>query len=121
MANQTSPYQGSHFTAVSVGQLGASANYTKGTPLTYWERGTVTVNPGAITTGAELDYAMTVANAAVGDSLVMNPPAGGASAGLEVTSAWVDSAGTIKMRLRNNTGSTLTPASATWTYLLIRS
>lgn len=115
------PVKGTGFTAIRIGSLGTGSNNQQGTPLTYCERGTITVTPSAIGAATSGDTALTIANAAVGDTVIMTPPATALTAGLVQGQAWVSANGTVQLRIANVTAGSLTPASGTWEYVLLRS
>lgn len=107
-----------HLSGLSLGQLGN----VKGTNLTYSEKGTVSLTQSALAAGAEEDLSGTVANAAVGDMVIVTPRDATAETGLAVVAAWVSAAGTIKVRTSNlNAVTALTSGAKTWDYMLIRS
>lgn len=84
-------------------------------------KGTVTVAPAQINTVAVGETSITIAGAVLGDSVVLNPQAAGLQAGLVVCDCRVSEENTVKVRIYNSTGGSLTPTSGTWEYLLIRS
>lgn len=92
-----------------------------GTAITKVVRGTVAVDPASLLTVAAADTSITITGAAVGDTVILNPPTAGLTAGLLICGAWVSATNTVKVRLYNSTGSTIDEASASWTYTLIRS
>lgn len=82
--------------------------------------GTVSIDPASLTTGSETDTSVTITGAAAGDIVVICPPAAGFTSGIEMCGAWVSAANTVKVRFRNNSGSTVDQAAATCNYVLIR-
>jgi hypothetical protein len=82
--------------------------------------GTVSVNPASIGNAAIGETTVTISGAAVGDIVVMNPPAAGLTAGLGVLGAVVSATDTVKVRIVNNSGGAVDEAAATWSYVLIR-
>jgi hypothetical protein len=115
---------GTGFTAIRVGipnPANSSAPSQQGTPITYIERGTITVAPSAISANTSGDTSVVVANARLGDTVIATPPATALAAGLVAGQAWVATAGHISIRIGNITGGSLTPASGSWNYVLIRS
>lgn len=114
---------GTGFTAIRVGapsDLSTSPSQ-QGTSITYIERGTVTVTPAAIGAGTSGDTAVTIANARTTDTIEMTPPATALAAGLIKGQTWCSAAGTVQVRIGNITAGSLTPASGTWSYVIIRS
>lgn len=73
---------------------------------------TTTWNPGAITTGSGLtSSAITLTGAALGDFVIVTAPYD--LQGLDAT-AYVSAANTVKIRVNNLTGGTVTLASGSW-------
>jgi hypothetical protein len=92
-----------------------------GTQITKIVKGTVSVNPASLATVTAADLSVTITGAAVGDAVIMNPPAAGLTAGLFATDVWVSAADTVKIRFYNGSAGTIDEAAADWTYTLIRS
>lgn len=92
-----------------------------GTAITKIVRGTVAVNPASVAADTVATQTFTLTGAVVGDSLTLNPPAAGLTAGLLVLQAWVSAADTISIVFFNHTASPIDEGSANWTYLLVRS
>lgn len=80
--------------------------------------GTVTVDPGSITTLESLETAVTIPGAEVGDLILFNVPAS-LETGIVYSGARISAANTAQLRLSNITGGSVDPASRTWTYVLI--
>lgn len=79
---------------------------------------TTTWNPGAITTGAGVtSSAITLTGAALGDFAQVSAPYD--LQGVAAT-AWVSAANTVKIRLNNMTGGTVSLASGTWRVRLMK-
>ena len=97
-------------------QVGSS-----GTTLTQISKGTVTVDVTSLDTVSSADISVTLTGAATGDLVVLIPPATAMTAGLLVAQAFVSAADTVKVRVYNSSLGTIDEASATWTYLLIKS
>lgn len=98
-------------------KIGAS-----GTPLTFVKKGTVTVDlPNVVAAANAVDVSITVTGAAVGDMVLLQPPAAALTAGLQLLQAWVSATDTVKQRVYNPTGGDINEASGTWNYCLIRS
>lgn len=105
----------SHFTSgLSIGGKNV------GTELTLGLKGTVTIDPASLAAGASADTSVTITGVVAGDTVVLNPPAAGLTAGLHITGVWVSAADTVKVRIYNSTGGALDQASDTWNYLVIR-
>ena len=77
--------------------------------------GTFTLNPASINTLAVGETDFTLTGAAVGDIVVVNPPAA-LDDGL-VWNAFVTADNTVQVRIYNSTGGSVDVASATWSYL----
>lgn len=117
-------YTGTGFTAIRVGQpnpANSSAPAQQGTPITYIERGTITVTPSAIGAATSGDTTVAIASAQLGDTVICTPQATALAAGLVLGQCQVSSAGNVKIRIGNLTAGSLTPTSGTWAYVLIRS
>ena len=78
-------------------------------------------SPGAIAAGTTVEVAVTVADASLGDMILVTPPAN-IEAGLTVGNAYVSAANTIKFRISNVSAGAVTPATQTltYTYFLVR-
>lgn len=92
-----------------------------GTALTKVVKGTVTIDPASINATTVSSQTFTLTGAVAGDSLVLNPPAAGLTAGVLVSQVFVSSSNTITVVFYNTTGGGIDLASASWTYTLIRS
>jgi hypothetical protein len=92
-----------------------------GTTITKVLKGTVAVDLASLATVTAADKDITIAGAAVGDTVIIQPPAADMTAGLLVCQAWVAATDTVTVRVYNASGSTIDEASATWVYTLIRS
>jgi len=92
-----------------------------GTEITYIQRGTVSVNPASLNATTAADTSITITGAQTGDTVILNPPTAGLTAGMFVVGAWVSAADTVKVRLYNSTGGAIDEAAANWSYCLIRS
>ena len=98
-----------------------TATVGAGTALTKIVKGTVSVDLLSLATVTAADLAVTVTGAAVGDSVIMHPPATAITAGLLVCQCWVSATDTITVRVYNGSAGTIDAAAATWIYTLIRS
>lgn len=94
---------------------------SSGTQITTILKGTVSVNFASMLTDTVADLDVTVTGAAVGDIVLMQPPAADMTAGLIIGQAWVAAANTVTVRIFNQSAGTIDEAAATWNYLLIRS
>lgn len=92
-----------------------------GTAITKVIRGTVTIDPASLAAATAATETVTITGAVVGDSIVINPPAAGLTAGLLMLQAYVSAANTVKVVLYNSTGAPIDEASASWNYLITRS
>ncbi len=92
-----------------------------GTQITFIKKGTVSVDPASIDTLAVGEVTVTVTGAAVGDAVIMHPPAAGLTAGLIVADARVSATNEVKVRIYNSTAGAVNEAAANWIYTLIRS
>lgn len=83
----------------------------------YGRQSTVTV--AALTANTAETYDIADADAEVGDIVLVSPNAA-PEAGWGIEAAWVDSAGAIKVRARNHSGSSLTGGSLVLNYAITR-
>lgn len=80
--------------------------------------GTISVNPGTLAAGAELDVTGTITGLAAGDIIQVNPPHAAMETGLAILSCWVSAADTVSIRLHNaNAVAALVGGAQSWTYL----
>ena len=94
--------------------------------LSFAGQGVLKVNSAAATVSAlaaaaEEDLTISDSDATLGDIVLVSPSAAGAETGFAICAAWVSVAGTIKVRISNVSGSTLTGGSRTFSYALLRS
>jgi hypothetical protein len=92
-----------------------------GTTVTKIYKGTVAVNPASIGDNDIGTTTVTITGAVVGDIVLMCPPTAGLTAGLMAGVAYVSAADTVKLSIANCSGGAVDEASATWSYILIRS
>ena len=92
-----------------------------GTQITKILKGTVAVTVAADLAAAEEDISVTIAGAAAGDTVIMTPLDAAMETGVGVLAAWVSAANTVKIRVTNASGSTLTGSTANWQYCIIKS
>lgn len=93
------------------------------TKLSLQGQGALFVGSGAITIAAvadeaTADYSISDANAEVGDVVSASLANADMEAGLELVGAWVSAAGTIKVRVANDSGGALVGGAATVYYSL---
>lgn len=92
-----------------------------GTAITKVVKGTIAVNPSSLLTLTGEVLTLTITGAAVGDAVILHPPAAGLTAGMLVGQAYVSATDTVKVAVFNGSAGTIDEASATWIYTLIRS
>jgi len=111
--------------ASDVVQLGDAAGVrlasATSTPITKVLKGTVTIDPTSINATTVSSQTFTLTGAVVGDSLILEPPAAGLTAGLLVTQVFVSAANVVTIVFYNTSGAPVDEPSASWTYLLTRS
>lgn len=89
-----------------------------GTDITNIRKGTFTLDPASIASGAQAEQTVTITGVTTSDVVIVNPPA--ALEALIVGQARVTAADTVKFMLANNSGGAVDGASRTWTYVAIR-
>lgn len=104
------------FSGPVVSQNGFSGS--TGLTLTSVLGASATLNFGSIATTASADLTITVAGAAVNNTVVLGLPASPA-AGI-VFNAFVSAANTVTVRATNVTGSSVDPASATYSVVVLQ-
>jgi len=87
--------------------------------LTLVMKGTVAVDPAEIAGTTQAETEITIAGAATGDIVIMNPPAS-LEAGLVYSHARVSATNTVQVGLANITGTPVNGADLTWTYCILR-
>lgn len=100
---------------------GLKVGGSSATEVTRIEKGTIAVTLAASLAAAEEDVSLTIANATVGDMVIVTPLNASMETGVCICGAWVSANGTVKVRISNVSGSTLTGSTANWQYCLIRS
>jgi hypothetical protein len=83
-------------------------------------KGVVSINPASIAANSVSAQTFTISGVEVGDSLTLNPPAAGLTAGLLVNQSYVSAANQITVVFFNATGSAIDAASANWNYIFVR-
>jgi hypothetical protein len=96
-------------------------NIGSGSDVTKITKAVVSIDPPSIAAGAVADVAVTVTGAVVGDSVVVNPPTAGLTAGLLVCQARVSAANTVTVRLHNASAGVIDEAAANWAVLVVSS
>ena len=91
-----------------------------GTALSKVIKGTVTIDPASVNATTVTTQTFTLTGAATGDTLILNVPSGGLTAGLLVLQARVSAANTVSVTFYNTTGAPIDEASASWTYQIVR-
>jgi len=91
-----------------------------GTDIVRVVKGAITVDPANLAANTAAEETLTLTGAAVGDIVILQPPAAGINAGMLVCDVRVSAADEIKFRLLNSTGGAINVASADWNYLLIK-
>ena len=110
--------------AVTATTVSASTSATvgsTGTALTLVQKGVIAVTVAAGLAAAEEDISLTIAGAAAGDIVILTPLNAAMETGVGIAAVWVSAANTVKVRVSNFSGSTLTGSTANWQYCLIRS
>lgn len=116
------PLVSPNFTTPNIGAaIATSVNIGSGTVITKVVKGTVTVDPASVNADTVSSQTFTLTGAVVGDSLILNPPAAGLTAGMVVGQWFVSDADQITIVFFNQTGAPIDLASADWNYTLIRS
>lgn len=82
--------------------------------------GDISVTVSALAAAAEEVISLSISDAAVGDIVVMTPPEAAIEAGLSVLRAHCSAAGTVKLKVGNDSGSGLTGSTESWKYCLLR-
>lgn len=91
-----------------------------GTAITKIVKGSVTIDPASVAANTVAAQTFTLTGAVVGDTLILNCPTAGLTAGLLVSNFFVSAADTVSVTFNNTTGAPIDQASATWFYTLIR-
>jgi hypothetical protein len=92
-----------------------------GTTLTKVVKGTVSIDPASVAANTFSSQTFPLPGAALGDIVVLIPPAAGLTAGLIHMPAIVSDANQVRVPFYNATGSPVDELGGTWTYILIRS
>lgn len=106
-----------HFKGPVVSENGFTAG-SGGVQQKAVKSGTVSVNPGTLAAGAELDISVTISGVAAGDIVQLMPPDAAMETGLGIVAVWVSAANTVKIRVTNlNAVAALVGGAQNWTYL----
>ncbi len=92
-----------------------------GTAITKVVKGTVNINFADLAADTVATETVTLTGAAVGDTVILNPPAAGLTAGLLILQAFVSAANTVSIVVLNHSGGNINEGAADWNYVLIRS
>lgn len=111
-------YNQNRYGTLTLSATSTSVEYSKYGDLR--KKGTITIDPASINANTVSTQTFTLTGATVGDSVVVNPPAAGITAGLLVLQSRVSAANTLSVTFQNTTGSSIDEASASWNYLLAR-
>lgn len=80
--------------------------------------GTVSVDPGTLAAGDELDIQVAILGVAAGDIVQVMPPNAAAEAGLAVALVWISAGDQVTIRVSNlNAAAALVGGAQNWTYL----
>lgn len=83
-------------------------------------KGTISVNPASMATLTSSVVTLTITGAVEGDTVILNPPAAGLTAGIIGGAAYVSAADTVKLPVFNMSAGTVDETAADWEYCLIR-
>jgi hypothetical protein len=79
--------------------------------------GTVSVTIAADAAAAEEDVSLTITGVAAGDVVLLMPLDASMETGVGTIACWVSATDTVKVRISNFNGSSLTGSTQNWTYL----
>ena len=79
----------------------------------------VTVDPGSIAAGGDLDVTVTVSGATTSCGVIVQPKTSAMATGLTYM-AWVSATDTVTLRFHNSSGAAIDPTSGTWLFWLAR-
>lgn len=92
-----------------------------GTLLTQVTKGTLSIDPASLAADTEADTTVALSGAAVGDVIIVNPPATAFSAGMLMCQAHVSAAGIVTIRFSNRSAGAIDIAESSFPYILIKS
>lgn len=99
-----------------------SATVGSGTAITKILKLTCSGVVATTAAGALADISLTAAGATAGDTVIATPLDAAVETNIEILGAWVSATNTVKVRIRNNHGSSaLTGSTTNWQVCLIRS
>lgn len=114
----TNKYRDNECSSITTSANGSSVVYSNFTD--FRKSGTVTIDPASIGANTVASQTFTLTGASVGDTLILNPPSTGLTAGLLVQQSYVSAANTITVVFQNTTASPINEASASWIYTISR-
>lgn len=83
-------------------------------------RGTVSIDPPNVPANSEVEQTYPLTGALAGDTVVLNVPSAGLTAGLEFSNVRISATDTLKIKFKNTTGADINNASGSWVYRLER-
>lgn len=98
----------------------ADINLAGVVPSSVDRKGTVTIDPASINATTVSSQTFTLSGVVAGDSIVLNPPPTGLTAGLLVMQVYASGTNQITVVFQNTTGSPIDQASGSWTYTQTR-
>lgn len=113
----------------ATGTFGSAIDYTTltadtsltvgsgGVPIKGIYSGTSAITIAADLAAAEEDLSLTITGVAPGDLVVFSPLDASMETGVGTFAVWVSAANTVKVRVSNLNGSTLTGSTQNWTYV----
>lgn len=107
-----------HLSGLNVGPNVAANAAGAGSSLSLIVKGSVSIDLPSIAAGAEADVSVTITGAAVGDNIIINPPA--LTAGLGLSYARVSAANTVILRVRNASAGVIDEVAKSFQYLIVR-
>lgn len=120
--NVTGNITGNIAGAVAATTLSASTSLAVGaSPATIKKigSGVVSLDPGALAAGDEIDLNAAITGVAAGDIIILMPPAAAVETGLAVAAVWATAAA-VNVRITNlNAAAALVGGAQNWTYLWI--
>jgi hypothetical protein len=110
----------SNITAASFTSTGA-LTVGGGTAVTKILKGVIAVTVAAGAAAAEEDISVTITGLGVTDVIILTPLNAAMETGVGILAAWCSVAGTMKIRVTNASGTTLTGSTSNWNYALLQS
>lgn len=90
---------------------------TSGATIKAIKSAAISVTISALSAGAEEDITLTISGVAPGDLVQLAPINSAMETGVAVAAVWVSAADTVKLRVSNLNGSSLTGSTASWNYV----